>query len=331
MGCIGDQYAGENLPLDIYIMFDQSCSMSCDPERTGAGLCCNGQTMPVDPRPRIDQVRNAVTQFLNDPASQGIGVGIGYFGYMTPGQTSCDPSAYATPAVPIAPLPGNAQAVINSLNQAVPTGETPTGAAIRGACTYSVGWHTQNPSHITVVLLVTDGFPEAPLSSQRGGCSPSIQDADQAAAACVQNHIDVFVLGVGQQLTNLNEIAAAGGTKQAYVVGGTDVTSQVLQALNTIRATAQIPCALKIPPPPAGQQIQYDKINITYCNGSQQTIVFLNVTSSAQCDPTNGGWYYDNPSAPTQIQLCPTSCNTVSAPGGTLTASVGCTTRTPIH
>lgn len=330
-GCIGDEYAGENLPLDIYIMFDQSCSMSCNPDRTGPGLCCNGQTMPVDPTPRIDQVRGAVTQFLQDPASQGIGVGIGYFGNEQPGRTSCDPSSYATPAVPIAPLPGNAQAIIDSLAKAVPTGETPTGAAIRGACTYAVGWHNQNPTHITVVLLVTDGFPEAPLTSQTGGCTPTIQDAVQAATTCVSNQLDVFVLGVGQQLTNLNDIAAAGGTKQAYLVGGTNVEGQVLQALNTIRATAQIPCALKIPPAPMGQTVNFNQINITYCNASKQTITFLNVDAKAQCDPTNGGWYYDNPSAPTQIELCPTSCSTVSAPGGSLSASVGCTTQHSIH
>src|SRR5436190_8832393 len=37
--CRGQQYAGEQIPLDIYVMFDQSCSMSCPAEQTGAGLC----------------------------------------------------------------------------------------------------------------------------------------------------------------------------------------------------------------------------------------------------------------------------------------------------
>jgi hypothetical protein len=223
--------------------------------------------------------------------------------------------------------------VINSLNAATPTGETPTGAAIRGACTYGVQWQHQNPSHITVVLLVTDGFPEAPVTSQQGGCTPTIADAVQAATTCAQQQppLDVFVLGVGQQLTNLNDIAVAGGTKQAYLVGGNDVSGQVLQALNNIRATAQIPCALKIPPAPAGQTIKYDQVNITYCNSQSQSITFLNVDSSAHCDPQAGGWYYDNPTAPTQIELCQASCNTVSAPGGSLLATVGCTTQHSIH
>jgi hypothetical protein len=295
---------------------------------TGPGLNCTGQNVGT---PRIDDVRNAVEQFLQDPASQGIGVGIGYFGYMQAGQTSCDPSAYSQPSVTIAPLPGNAQALINSLNGVSPTGETPTGAAIRGACTYAYQWQNQNPSHITVVLLVTDGFPEAPVTSQNGGCTPTIADAVQAATTCASLNLNIFVIGVGQQLTNLNDIAASGGTKQAYLVGGANVSGQVLQALNTIRASAQIPCALKIPPAPDGQTLKLDQVNITYCDASSQSITFLNVDNAAACDPQAGGWYYDNPTAPTQIQLCQASCNTVSAPGGSLLASVGCSTQRSIH
>jgi hypothetical protein len=329
-GCTGSQYAGENLPLDIYIMFDQSGSMSCPADRTGAGLNCINENVPSR---RIDDVRSAVVQFLQDPASQGIGVGIGYFGYMQAGSTSCDPSAYSMPGVTIAPLPGNAQAIIDNLNSKTPTGETPTGPAIRGACTYAYQWQNQNPSHITVVLLVTDGFPEAPVTSQNGGCTPTIDDAVQAATTCATLNppLNVFVVGVGRQLTNLNDIAVAGGTQQAYLVGGTDVSGQVLQALNTIRATAQIPCALRIPSAPSGQTIQYNKVNVSYCNASRQSITFLNVENSAGCDSQNGGWYYDDPAAPTQIQLCEASCNTVSAPGGSLLTTLGCDTQISIH
>jgi len=329
-GCTGTQYAGENLPLDIYIMFDQSGSMSCPADRTGAGLNCTGDNVS---NPRIDDVRSAVIRFLNDPASQGIGVGIGYFGHMQAGNTSCDPSAYSAPGVTIAPLPGNAQALIDSLNSKDPTGETPTGPAIRGACTYAYQWQNANPSHITVVLLVTDGFPEAPVTSQNGGCTPTIEDAVQAASTCATLNppLNVFVVGVGRQLTNLNDIALAGGTQQAYLVGGTDVSGQVLQALNSIRATAQIPCTMRVPAPPSGQTIRFDQVNVSYCDGSRQSTTFLNVQTSTGCDAQAGGWYYDDPSAPTQIHLCEASCNTVSAPGGSLLTTVGCATQISIH
>jgi len=117
-GCVGDRYAGEQIPLDIYIMFDVSCSMSCPSEETGPGLCCRG-----GPNPRIDQVRSATETFLKDPMSSGMGVGIGYFGFMPGGQTSCDPSKYSMPSVPIGTLPGNVGALTASLDAAQPTGK----------------------------------------------------------------------------------------------------------------------------------------------------------------------------------------------------------------
>src|SRR6185503_15036425 len=180
---------------------------------------------------------------------------IGYFGYMQGGQTSCDPSRYSSPSVPIANLPGNADALVASLNSVTPTGETPTGAAIRGACTYASQWATKTPGHKTVVLLVTDGFPEAPSTSQNGGCTPTIDDAVQAATTCSGHDpsLPVYVLGVGMQLTNLGDIAKAGGTDQPFIVGGAQVTQQIVDALNKIRALAQIPCHVKLPPPPTGQ------------------------------------------------------------------------------
>jgi hypothetical protein len=326
-GCVGDRYAGEQIPLDIYIMFDVSCSMSCPAEETGPGLCCRG-----GPNPRIDQVRTAVTSFLNDPASDGIGVGIGYFGYMPGGQTSCDPSRYSAPSVPIAPLPGNAAAVIASLNAAQPIGETPTGAAIRGACTYASQSQAMNPGHKTVVLLVTDGFPEAPTTSMNGGCTPTIQDAVAAATTCSSHNpsLPVYVLGVGMQLTNLGDIATAGGTKMPFVVGGAAITQQIIDALNQIRALAQIPCHIKLPPPPSGTELKLDQVNVGSCSSAGQGTIFSYVMDQNSCDPSAGGWYYDDPNTPKQIVLCGATCTAVNTPGVSLFASVGCQTQSII-
>ncbi|HEX4340275.1 MAG TPA: vWA domain-containing protein [Polyangiaceae bacterium] len=327
-GCVGDRYAGEQIPLDIYVMFDVSCSMSCPAEETGPGLCCMG-----GPNPRIDQVRTAVTSFLNDPSSAGLGVGIGYFGFMQGGQTSCDPSKYSSPSVPIGSLPGNTAALTASLSAARPTGETPTGAAIRGACTYASQWQAMNSGHKTVVLLVTDGFPEAPTTSANGGCTPTIADAVQAATTCASHSptLPVYVVGVGMQLTNLSDIAAAGGTKTPFLVGGADITQQIVDALNQIRALAQIPCHIKLPPPPAGTTLKLDQVNVGSCQSNNQGQIFTNVPQMSGCDAKSGGWYYDDPNAPQQIILCGPTCDAVNVPGVSLFASVGCQTQTVVR
>src|SRR5262245_42544736 len=76
MGCVGERYQGETIPLDIYVMFDQSGSMA-NPESGG----------PT----RMEAVRNAVGDFLKNPESTGLSVGIGYFGFEPLGETTCDP------------------------------------------------------------------------------------------------------------------------------------------------------------------------------------------------------------------------------------------------
>jgi hypothetical protein len=279
--------------------------MSCPPELAGPGQCCLG-----DPRPRIDQVRSAVNDFLVSPDSAGINVGIGYFGYFPSGNTSCNPDDYSQAAVPIGLLPDNAPAIANSLNSISPVGETPTGAAIRGACAYAQGWRNQNPGFNVVTLLVTDGVPETPVSRN---CDANLPDAENAAGECQQAGVPTYVLGVGANLDNLSRLAQAGGTGDAYLVGaGQDVTGAVLAALNQIRDSASVPCDFAIPPPPSGQQLDPNLVNVTYKDPNGSDHLIRGVVDAGGCG-ADGGWHYDNNANPQLVQLCPASCNDVTA------------------
>jgi hypothetical protein len=310
-GCSGELYVGETIPLDIYIMFDQSGSM-LNTEQGGVT--------------RMDAVRDAVNKFVNDPGSTGLGVGIGYFGYKTIGQTTCNPADYEKEAVGVGVLPNNAQAIVDSLAGLQPTGETPSGAAIRGACTYAKSWKLGNPGHEVVILLVTDGVPEAPVTcTTTGACCPTLGDAVTAATECLDGKpgLKTYVLGVGPSLDNLAQIAVAGGTKQAYLVAGGDVSARVLEALNAIRAAAAIPCELQIPPAPAGQTLNLTQVNVVHTTSGCETRTIFYRDSSTACD-ANGGWFFDNPTTPQNVVLCGKTCEDVSVPGGQLLFSVGC-------
>jgi hypothetical protein len=308
-GCVGEFYEGESLPLDIYIMFDQSGSMLND---------VGGVT-------RLQAVQEATSQFLRDPETAGIGVGIGYFGYQPIGETSCDDALYESPDVPVS---ADHEAVIESLDGRAPTGETPTAAALRGACSYASGWKRTHPGRGVVILLVTDGKPEAPVSCSNGGCCPSIDDAEVAALECHEDDpsVPTYVLGVGPELDLLNRIAAAGGTKRAYLVGNEDVAANVLAALSTIRGDAAIPCSLEIPEPPLGGSIDFGTVNLFEGqSGIDCLSPIYYVESAADCGP-DGGWYYDHPDSPEFVELCPASCDSVSRPGSRLEFSIGCAT-----
>jgi hypothetical protein len=321
-GCVGSNYEGEGLPLAIYIMFDQSASMDCviEAQQPWQSDQCNGSN------PRITPVREAVESFLNDRASAGISVGIGYFGYLPIGQTSCDPADYSQAAVPIGMLPDNAGMLTGSLNAVQPTGETPTDSAIRGACSYLQGWHEEHPAYKKVILLVTDGVPEAPSSE---GCSPSIEEAVDATTECRDSdaRIDTYVLGVGQALDNLNQIAQAGGTEQAYIVDGGNVSQSVLTALNAIRADAAIPCTLPVPTPQGGV-IDYSSVNIGICDPAENSVTTFFVDNEAGCTNDPGGWYYTEGGSTRNIQLCDSTCGVVSSAGSTLYFTLGCGTIT---
>jgi hypothetical protein len=180
-----------------------------------------------------------------------------------------------------------------------------------------------------VILLLTDGKPEAPVTCAGGGgpCCPTLPDAVDAAKDCLQGKpgIKTYVLGVGPLLGNLAEIAEAGGTERAYLVEGGDVASEVLAALNQIRGDA-IPCEFKLPEPPAGQELVTDFVNITYANAACEPTYFYYVESEAACTD-DGGWYYDDAGAPEKVLLCPASCEQVAEPNGRLLFTVGCATR----
>ncbi|HEX4478482.1 MAG TPA: vWA domain-containing protein [Polyangiaceae bacterium] len=311
--CVAEESRAEALPLDIFVLFDESGSMSTP---AGSGT-------------RLDAVRAAAADFLRAPESAGIGVGIGYFGNFPIGKTSCNPADYATPAVPIALLPGAVTPLLDSLDTVKPTGETPTGPAIRGACSYVEGWKQAHPANTADILLVTDGVPEAPVSSQFG-CTPTLADAVSATTDCVTSTGDaLYVLGVGPSLDNLNQIAAAGKSGSAYLVDGTDVQSEVLAALDSIRGTA-LPCAFTIPAAPSGETLNYGQVNVVATDSSGAEHALYNVDDASACDATRGGWYYDSPDSPRQIELCAASCAFVKAQsnGGAIRFALGCGTLT---
>jgi hypothetical protein len=84
----------------------------------------------------------------------------------------------------------------------------------------------------------------------------------------------------------------------------TDITAAVV-------AGSQVSCELTIPQPPEGQTLDPSKVNVKYEMGGVAPGQLLpQVTSEADCG-SSGGWYYDDPTAPTTVTLCPATCETV--------------------
>jgi uncharacterized protein YegL len=301
--CAAETTRAQQIPLDIYMMLDKSGSMDDDVQ--------GGTKWTV--------VRNALANFLAQPSLAGVSVGLQYF----PLGSTCNANDFATPAVEIAPLPGVGTAIAQSLVAQSPNGNTPTSAALQGAINHAKAWATAHPDHAVIVILATDGQPTS--------CDPTdtvtIGSTIAAPAASGTPKILTFVIGVGNLLQNLNDIASAGGTNQAFIVDTNgNVGQQFLDALNAIRGAA-LGCVYRLPSPDGGTP-DYDKVNVQYTpggGGAAQVFPFKN--SLADCPAGGDGWYYDNPSAPTLINLCPATCDKVKADtSGTVDVLLGCKT-----
>jgi hypothetical protein len=337
--CVGVSYPVEPHLLDLYLMLDQSGSMS--------EVVADGGT-------KWGAVTGAINGFLTQPSAAGLGVGLQYFGLpavdagactanaacttsadcgagtcvagtcfcSTGGAAdSCLSSDYQRPSVEIAPLPAVGPTISASMAAHSPATATPTSAALQGAVDHASEWAVAHPGHKAVVLLATDGDPTE--------CDTSLTNIAaiaQKAAAGTPNVL-TFVIGIGSSLTNLNTIAAAGGTSSAFIVDTSgNVTQQFLDALDKIRGAAQS-CAYALPAPSVGA-IDYARVNVQYTpGGTGAPITLSKVIDAASCPPSGDAWYYDVNGAPTQILLCASACTTVRQDAKASVAVVlGCST-----
>jgi hypothetical protein len=251
-------------------------------------------------------VTNALNQFFTSPAAAGIGVGIQFF------SGGCNAAAYATPAVPVAELPGNAQALASMLAMRLPGPGTATTPALEGAIMHARSRAMENPGVKTVVLLVTDGEPAS--------CGSTIASTAAAAAAGFSGtpSIPTYVLGLGN-VGGLHEMAQGGGTGNAFVVSDPGSVQAVVDAMNAIRSQA-LPCEYSIPQSTGA----FDKnlVNLRWDNGGQASLVPF-VQSASGCAAATGGWFYDDDDAPSRLIACEATCSGLKS-GGRVEVVLGC-------
>ncbi len=250
-------------------------------------------------------------------------------------QISCVAANYGTPAVPIADLPGAATAINAALAARIPNGQTPTLAALTGAIDAARAHANANAGRVVSVVLSTDGIPFT-----NGTCDDAVASITAAAAAGVNGSpsIKTFVIGVlspsdvAQGTPTLNQIAAAGGTGQATILGTSATTvTDFIAALQKVRG-ASLPCEVALPVPTTGTP-DYAKVNVVYTDSKTKNASIVGyVGDAASCDPVKGGWYYDvKPDAgkPTKVILCQATCAAVQGdPAGSLDVVQGCETKT---
>ncbi len=136
--------------------------------------------------------------------------------------------------------------------------------------------------------------------------------------------IRTYIIGVDVDKFNLDAVAQAGGTNTATIVDTAGAVDKFVTAMINI-TNANINCDLALPSPPANQVLDPNKVQVVYkpFQGTNQEIPAA--ASGGGCSGANGGWYFDNPTNPTKITLCPCSCANLGA--GSIEVRFGCLPR----
>lgn len=306
----------EKLPVLMLLLLDQSGSMG---DHGGPSEHTNRES-------RWLPITTALSGFLGDPVSAGIEANLRYFPKVSNRQESepyaivpanetlnCAKESYATPDVPLTALP-NAAAFAFADN-ATYYG-TPTLPAVQATVDEAIGLVTTRPEAKTVVVLVTDGEPS--------GCAGNTIGNIAAAVSGPLVTFPTYVIGI-DDVEGLNTIASAGGTEAAITVpvngGAAETQAAFTEAIENIRRQA-LSCEVPIPPAPQGKTFDRDKVNVAVVVGEGRTELGYDPTCAGP------GWKYDNEAAPTQIVLCPATCEPAKEnPATQIDVAFGCTRR----
>ncbi|MEY2937258.1 MAG: hypothetical protein RL033_8007 [Pseudomonadota bacterium] len=314
------------VPSVFYLMLDSSGSMVTE-RLTLAGVVEAvldffglGQRAPNPTK--WDFTLAGLDRFINDPASAGLPLALGYF----PDGGACDGTGYDVPSVPLASLPDNILPLQSSLAARVPDGNTPLEGALRGATNFCLAFNAEHPEASCVAVLITDGAADQ--------CDA--RDAESLAAiaaSAAQGGVLTFAAGMqGADFSVLDAIGQAGGGDCDPAAPGSacDLTAKsdaFVAALNGIRDRTRtqtrierrteterqrLPCEWEIPAPPPGSSFEPGRVNVrlTLPGGSEQAL--SQVPLAAGCADA-GGWYYDDALAPRRVLACPSTCETLSA------------------
>jgi hypothetical protein len=289
-----------------------------------------------------ENVKSAFTQFFQDPAAGALGVALRFWpdphDFSDPNppsacndaaDSSCGPATVAAceePEIDVGLLsdPAHAQKLIGAFEGHTPDGATPTSAALDGATKWAARYvHEHHHAEQAIVLLVTDGEPTT--------CNTDPAAINSIASKAYSGAgVLTFAVGLaGSNQATMDAIAQAGGTGQAFMIGNGMAAHDLLAALEQIRTNA-VACAFAMPSPPDPDDaidLQQVDVDVTPLGGVKTT--FPQVAGAAACTSA-GGWFYDPPTKPATINLCPTSCAQVRSDRGTrVDIFLGCIRKGP--
>lgn len=191
------------------------------------------------------------------------------------------------------------------------------------------------PTATTHVVVVSDDNSQLPaqdFASQFSALSPNLADfvahgiiasedpdaACNAGTACCQ-------LAASQGSVYQELIASTGGVEgnlcdQEFQPIFQAVAQQVIGG-------ASLSCSYAIPSPPDGEAFDKDQVNVDFDDGEGGTLSIGRVDDVSMCASVTDGWYYDDPTDPKLIKVCPQTCSKIQGfEQATIAIKFGCQT-----
>lgn len=122
---------------------------------------------------------------------------------------------------------------------------------------------------------------------------------------------------VGTEYLGLS--ASTGGTVQSICTADWAPVFDAIAA--EVVETTSVPCLYAVPAPGGGLTVNPEQVNVYAAAAGDRTLI-PNVADASACG-TEPGWYYDNPADPRTVNLCGSSCLSVT---GSVEIDFGCDT-----
>lgn len=328
-GCDGvnNERQLEGSPLDIFLMLDRTGSMGTD-------CAYNPSVNPTPPQSsKACYATYALADYLiNVSPSVDTRLALDDMSH----HNDCSGTQHDDPEVGLTQLPVlESSTLVQDISDENFGGGfgTQIEGALRGIASYTA--NNQTAGREMIGVLLTDG--------DANDCDTNIDNLAQV----ISDHrtatgLRTFIIGMtGATEANLETLAIAGGADphMDYCGGLTppchyfnvgngsgDVLAQALQAIS--QQAVDIPCEIDVTTlnAPEGSSVDYSQVNVTFNDGAATTTIGQ-VADAGSCPTGQSAWYYDNPSAPTTIQLCDDACTAVSeaGDGANLNVVAGCT------
>jgi Mg-chelatase subunit ChlD len=335
--CAAETQEARLTAANLLFLIDKSGSMNCNPPEGDADVNARCAQFPIQEDPNVPSKWQVASDALGSALDSlsglpNVSAGLTLF----PVEDSCGVSA--TPAVEIAKLDADQRsAIADALSGVSPSGDTPlAGATILSYQHLSEVIRNHELGGNTFVVLLTDGAETCKESELT-----KLVEQDMPNARLF--NIRTFVIGApGSEAARslLSEIAWVGGTATSDQCehGGSkpdrgdchfdmttsqDFASDLRAALEAISRTKVLACEFDVPTNPDGNDVDRDKVNVTFTPGAGKT-ESISFDPSASCDQGDGWQYNDDRS---KILLCEKTCERVQAdPVGRVRIALGCPT-----